>query len=368
MTTTAREDRKPGPRTGAPDIGPPITPPPKLRRRPGLVVAAVVITALGCLLGAWAWNATTSTEEVLAARDTIHRGEVITADDIQRIRISGDPALEPLPASAYDEIVGQRAALDISAGGLITTESTTDAPMPPEGQSIVGISLTPAQVPALPMHGGDKVRIIVTPADERRRSDRHTTVHRGGGRRHRHRRDHRQHRRQRPGALRRRERARSPCRDRQRRAGPRLRGRVMAVVCLTSASGSPGVTTTAVGIAFCWPRPVLLVEADPTGGSGVLAGIPARHDAVRRRVDRARALTAGHGGRAARRRTAADPERLPRGRHPVARSGRGAARCLGAIGRGTPRPGRQRPGRHRRRAAGSASSGSPTAAARRRRR
>ena len=46
----------------------------------------------------------------------------------------------------------------------------------------------------------------------------------------------------------------------------------MAVVCLTSASGSPGVTTTTVGLAFCWPRPVLLVEADPTGGSGILAG------------------------------------------------------------------------------------------------
>jgi hypothetical protein len=46
----------------------------------------------------------------------------------------------------------------------------------------------------------------------------------------------------------------------------------MAVVCLASASGSPGVTTTAVGLAFCWPRPVLLVEADPTGGSGILAG------------------------------------------------------------------------------------------------
>jgi hypothetical protein len=47
---------------------------------------------------------------------------------------------------------------------------------------------------------------------------------------------------------------------------------MMAVICLTSASGSPGVTTTAVGLAFCWPRPVLLVEADPTGGSGILAG------------------------------------------------------------------------------------------------
>src|SRR3954469_17290622 len=46
----------------------------------------------------------------------------------------------------------------------------------------------------------------------------------------------------------------------------------MAVICLTSASGSPGVTTTSVGLAFCWPRPVLLLEADPTGGSGILAG------------------------------------------------------------------------------------------------
>jgi hypothetical protein len=46
----------------------------------------------------------------------------------------------------------------------------------------------------------------------------------------------------------------------------------MAVIALTSASGSPGVTTTALGLAFCWPRPVLVIEADPTGGSGILAG------------------------------------------------------------------------------------------------
>ncbi|MCB0909871.1 MAG: hypothetical protein KDB63_22470, partial [Nocardioidaceae bacterium] len=46
----------------------------------------------------------------------------------------------------------------------------------------------------------------------------------------------------------------------------------MAVVALASASGSPGVTTTSLGLALAWPRPVLLVEADPTGGSGILAG------------------------------------------------------------------------------------------------
>lgn len=46
----------------------------------------------------------------------------------------------------------------------------------------------------------------------------------------------------------------------------------MAVIALTSCSGSPGVTTTAVGLALSWPRPVLLLEADPTGSAGVLAG------------------------------------------------------------------------------------------------
>ncbi|MBC7762202.1 MAG: hypothetical protein H7201_10500 [Candidatus Saccharibacteria bacterium] len=46
----------------------------------------------------------------------------------------------------------------------------------------------------------------------------------------------------------------------------------MAVITLASASGSPGVTATALGMALLWPRPVLLVEADPTGGSGILAG------------------------------------------------------------------------------------------------
>jgi hypothetical protein len=37
--------------------------------------------------------------------------------------------------------------------------------MPPQGKSIVGISLTPAQVPGMPLYGGDTVRIIVTPGD-----------------------------------------------------------------------------------------------------------------------------------------------------------------------------------------------------------
>ncbi|MFK5584343.1 hypothetical protein [Serinicoccus sp. LYQ131] len=46
----------------------------------------------------------------------------------------------------------------------------------------------------------------------------------------------------------------------------------MAVIALTSASGSPGVTTTALGWALSRGRPTVLVDADPTGGAAMLAG------------------------------------------------------------------------------------------------
>ena len=55
----------------------------------------------------------------------------------------------------------------------------------------------------------------------------------------------------------------------------------MTVIALTSAKGSPGVTTAAVGLALVWPKPVLLVEADVSGSSSILAGYYAgrvRHD------------------------------------------------------------------------------------------
>lgn len=43
------------------------------------------------------------------------------------------------------------------------------------------------------------------------------------------------------------------------------------MVALCSAKGAPGVTTAALALALTWPRPVVLVEADPSGGS-ILAG------------------------------------------------------------------------------------------------
>ena len=46
----------------------------------------------------------------------------------------------------------------------------------------------------------------------------------------------------------------------------------MAIITFTSAAGSSGTTTTWVGMALSWPSPCVAIEADPSGGSQVLAG------------------------------------------------------------------------------------------------
>ncbi|MCL1923604.1 MAG: hypothetical protein FWG15_07115 [Propionibacteriaceae bacterium] len=46
----------------------------------------------------------------------------------------------------------------------------------------------------------------------------------------------------------------------------------MALILLTSACGSPGVTTTTLGLSLRWSRPAIAIEADPGGGSSMMAG------------------------------------------------------------------------------------------------
>ena len=139
-----------------------IAPPPKLQRRPVLVVASVAAVCLGALVSVWAFQSQSDTHEVLAVRTTVERGQVITKDDLMSVRISVDPALHPVATSESETVVGKRAALDMVAGGVVTAEQVTDTPVPAGGQSVVGLNLTSAMLPAQQVRVGDKVRIVTT--------------------------------------------------------------------------------------------------------------------------------------------------------------------------------------------------------------
>jgi hypothetical protein len=140
-----------------------ITPPPRLRRRPALVAASIAAICMGALLAVWAYTGASTSQDVLAVRTTVHRGEIITRDDLMTAQIGVDPALKPLPASAADTVVGKRAAMDLAAGGLVTAEDVTSAVVPAKGMSLVGVSLPPALMPAAQLQSGDQVRIVATP-------------------------------------------------------------------------------------------------------------------------------------------------------------------------------------------------------------
>jgi hypothetical protein len=143
-----------------------IAPPPKLRRRPLLVVASIAAVCLGGLLGVWAYTSVTTTQEVVAVRSTVPRGALISREHLVTVRIGVDPALNPIPAAQLDGLVGQRAAMDLPAGGLVTRDSIASTVVPAQDMSVVGVALPAALLPGEPLRAGDQVRVVATPGQQ----------------------------------------------------------------------------------------------------------------------------------------------------------------------------------------------------------
>lgn len=166
--TDSRRQQRKNPTDGEPTSAPgeQFAPPPKLRRRPVLIAASVAAICLGALASMWAYQSTSDAHSVLAVRQTIERGDVITAEDLMTVNISVDPALKPLSADQVNSVVGKHAALDMSAGGVVTQDQITEQALPAKGSSVVGIALTPGMLPANQMRVGDQVRVVVTPGQQ----------------------------------------------------------------------------------------------------------------------------------------------------------------------------------------------------------
>lgn len=162
----ARATRHGKPTTEAPRPGEQIPTPPKTRRRPILIALCILFVTIGAILAAWLTTVVGHTQPVVAVRATVARGETITGNDLIVVSISPDPALRTVPGADLPSLVGKRAAFDLPAGGLVTNNSVTDKSIPTAGQSLVGVSLNPAQLPAQPLRPGDKVRVVPTPRQQ----------------------------------------------------------------------------------------------------------------------------------------------------------------------------------------------------------
>lgn len=123
----------------------------------------MIFVCLGGVVAAWLTTAVGNTTSVLALRGPVDRGAVVEADDLMTVRVNVDPAVRTVPAEQLEQVVGQRTTVDLAGGALLPADVLTTSAVPGEGQSVVGVTLTTAQLPAQGLRAGDNVRIVATP-------------------------------------------------------------------------------------------------------------------------------------------------------------------------------------------------------------
>ena len=155
-----RQQRRERPAT-APAIAPVRT-----RRRSGVLAVGVALVVLGALGAAYLTQVVGNTVQVVAVARDVEPGQVVAREDLTVADVNADPALAPVPAGRLAELVGQRAAVALTTGSLVTDAAVTEQVLPGSGQSVVGVALQPAQLPAEALQPGDRVRIVDTPPSQ----------------------------------------------------------------------------------------------------------------------------------------------------------------------------------------------------------
>ncbi|MCB0919069.1 MAG: hypothetical protein KDC39_10940 [Actinobacteria bacterium] len=149
----------------SPQVTPSLPAPVRGQRRPLLIGLGIALVGLGALLAAWLATSLGATQPVLALVNTVHRGSLITSQDLTIVNLNPDPQLAEVPGSELGSVVGQRALVDLPAGSILPNDTYSDVPLPASGDSLVGLALSPSRMPLQPLTAGTPVRVVLTPRD-----------------------------------------------------------------------------------------------------------------------------------------------------------------------------------------------------------
>ncbi len=172
-STPARDTGLPtSARPPARDLHPPFTAAVRLRRRPALIALGIALIALGSLAAAWLVTTLAGTTAVVVVARDVTAGQELTADDVRVVDIGGNLTAGTgtafVPASAMDQVVGRRAVVPLLSGQVLPPLALTDGRLVPgdDGQAVVGLPVTQAQIPATQLQAGDSILVVDTPADQ----------------------------------------------------------------------------------------------------------------------------------------------------------------------------------------------------------
>ncbi|MEV6683921.1 SAF domain-containing protein [Streptomyces sp. NPDC051130] len=133
------------------------------RRRPGLIALSVALIAAGGLSGALLFTASGQRSAVLVVARDVPVGAAITETDLAPVSLALDPAVKAVPVARKASMVGQRAAVALKSGSLLSPGQVTSVSLVKADEQLVGVALKPSQLPASRLAPGQKVLIVSTP-------------------------------------------------------------------------------------------------------------------------------------------------------------------------------------------------------------
>lgn len=131
-------------------------------RRRGLLAVAGLMIAGSALAGAVLFSQLGDRTDVLAVKEDVAKGQVITEKDLERQSVAGVNGA--VPVSAIDTVVGTTATVDMVAGQIVTDSMVTSDPVPGDGRATVGLSLDAARAPLAGLGAGDLVSVVAVPS------------------------------------------------------------------------------------------------------------------------------------------------------------------------------------------------------------
>lgn len=129
-------------------------------RNRGRIASGVFAIALAGLLAILVYGNVGQRHAVLAVVKTVDPGQVITDADLAVVRVATDADVRTVASTQRSTIVGQRAAVRLLPGSLLTPDAVTRGSVVADGFSIIGAVVKSGQYP-LGLRSGDAVQVVV---------------------------------------------------------------------------------------------------------------------------------------------------------------------------------------------------------------
>jgi hypothetical protein len=159
MATTAAPTRTNG-RTPVGDARPTAERPGVGRRRQLPLVVVGVLLVVGCaLVFAEVSLRAGRGQEVLVVAEPVAAGQVVTAGDLRAVRLSAAGGVASVPAGDEQAVVGEPAAVALSAGSVLTRADVGAGAGVGAGFDVVAVALKPGAYPP-DLSAGARVQVV----------------------------------------------------------------------------------------------------------------------------------------------------------------------------------------------------------------